>query len=167
MPDVDVKAFLYDFRVIKKTKDEQNIGYNLGFKLATDGRGESKVRNLLRSHFGNQALCSGLVQGYLVGKGVLFEVDLHNAIEQKAMHENFIKLAKMDFKTGFNEGYLMAEHEPKELANLLKTTIDNDYVKGLKAGQKKYNDEQQRIEEAKVRKRLDEVRGRLSKRPRR
>lgn len=42
---------------------------------------------------------------------------------------------------GFNSGYVMAQHEPDLLKQLLKATPETEYLKGMKGGQKEYEKE--------------------------
>jgi uncharacterized membrane protein YgcG len=40
---------------------------------------------------------------------------------------------------GFNNGYLLSQHEPELLQQILQSPIkDNDYFNGLKSGHKEY-----------------------------
>ncbi|MBS1509391.1 MAG: hypothetical protein JST86_01005 [Bacteroidetes bacterium] len=42
---------------------------------------------------------------------------------------------------GFNAGYLLSQHEPELLKQLLKTKEANEYFKGLKSGKKQHDRE--------------------------
>ncbi|WP_396602044.1 hypothetical protein [Algibacter sp. R77976] len=42
---------------------------------------------------------------------------------------------------GFNDGYLLKEHKPELLENILNTTSTNDYIQGLKDGERTYSQE--------------------------
>ncbi|WP_335974083.1 hypothetical protein [Gaetbulibacter jejuensis] len=42
---------------------------------------------------------------------------------------------------GFNDGYLLKEHKPKLLENILSTSSSNDYIQGLKDGERTYSQE--------------------------
>ena len=43
---------------------------------------------------------------------------------------------------GFNNGYILAEHEPELLDRVLKTeNLTNDYIKALAAGKRQYHKE--------------------------
>jgi hypothetical protein len=37
---------------------------------------------------------------------------------------------------GFNNGYLLKEHKPQLLKNIMNTTSTNDYILGLKDGER-------------------------------
>lgn len=39
---------------------------------------------------------------------------------------------------GFNDGYLLKEHKPELLENILNTTSTNDYIQGLKDGEREF-----------------------------
>ncbi len=39
---------------------------------------------------------------------------------------------------GFNDGYLLKEHKPELLENILNTTSSNDYIQGLKDGENEF-----------------------------
>lgn len=39
---------------------------------------------------------------------------------------------------GFNDGYLLKEHKPKLLENILSTTSSNVYIQGLKDGEREF-----------------------------
>ncbi|TCP25146.1 hypothetical protein EV195_104179 [Tenacibaculum skagerrakense] len=39
---------------------------------------------------------------------------------------------------GFNDGYLLKEHKPELLENILNTTSSNDYIQGLKDGEREF-----------------------------
>lgn len=39
---------------------------------------------------------------------------------------------------GFNDGYLLKEHKPELLDNILKTTSTNDYIQGLQDGEREF-----------------------------
>jgi hypothetical protein len=43
---------------------------------------------------------------------------------------------------GFNHGYVMAQHEPELLAQLLNATPQTDYLEGMKDGKKQHEKEQ-------------------------
>lgn len=46
------------------------------------------------------------------------------------------------FTKGFNAGYLLSQHEPELLKQLLKSpNTDNEYIQGLTLGQKQYDRE--------------------------
>lgn len=50
-----------------------------------------------------------------------------------------MELNEKQFIAGFNNGYLLAEHEPKILTTLLKGIQPiNSYISGLSFGQKEY-----------------------------
>lgn len=36
---------------------------------------------------------------------------------------------------GFNDGFILKEHKPELLENILNTTSSNDYIQGLKDGE--------------------------------
>ena len=45
-----------------------------------------------------------------------------------------------DYLKGFNQGYLLAKHEPTLLKTLLKGKLpENEYFKGINAGKDEYN----------------------------
>ena len=39
---------------------------------------------------------------------------------------------------GFNDGYILKEHKPELLENILNTTSSNDYIEGLKDGEREF-----------------------------
>lgn len=39
---------------------------------------------------------------------------------------------------GFNDGYLLKEHKPELLENILNITSSNDYIQGLKDGEREF-----------------------------
>jgi hypothetical protein len=39
---------------------------------------------------------------------------------------------------GFNDGFLLREHKPELLENILNTTSSNDYIQGLKDGEREF-----------------------------
>jgi len=46
------------------------------------------------------------------------------------------------FTKGFNAGYLLSQHEPELLKQLLKSpNTDNEYIRGLTLGRKQYDRE--------------------------
>jgi len=47
------------------------------------------------------------------------------------------------YMKGFNDGYLLKQHNPQLIENILTSTSNNDYLQGLKDG--KTTHEQQRI----------------------
>jgi len=46
-----------------------------------------------------------------------------------------------DFLKGFNEGYIMAKHEPELSAKIAGALGDTERAKGFQGGQKQYMDE--------------------------
>jgi len=42
---------------------------------------------------------------------------------------------------GFNDGYLLKEHKPELLENILNTTSSNDYIQGLKDGEREFKEQ--------------------------
>jgi intein-encoded DNA endonuclease-like protein len=39
---------------------------------------------------------------------------------------------------GFNDGYLLKQNKPQLLENVLSTTYSNDYIQGLRDGERNY-----------------------------
>lgn len=39
---------------------------------------------------------------------------------------------------GFNDGFILKEHKPELLENILNTTPFNDYIQGLKDGEREF-----------------------------
>lgn len=42
---------------------------------------------------------------------------------------------------GFNDAYLLAEHKPKLVEQLLKTTTENEYLQGMRDGKRTFEQE--------------------------
>lgn len=40
------------------------------------------------------------------------------------------------YVTGFNHAYILKQHKPKLIESILNTTSDNDYIQGLKDGER-------------------------------
>lgn len=47
-------------------------------------------------------------------------------------------MSKEKYIKGFNDGYLLKEHKPELLENILNTTSSNDYIQGLKDGEREF-----------------------------
>jgi len=45
---------------------------------------------------------------------------------------------------GFNDGYLLKQHKPKLLENILSTSSSNKYIEGLRDGERTYSQEKTR-----------------------
>ena len=45
---------------------------------------------------------------------------------------------------GFNHGYILKEHKPQLVENILNTTTKNDYIQGMQDGKKTF--EQKRVQ---------------------
>lgn len=45
---------------------------------------------------------------------------------------------KEKYLKGFNHAYLLKQHKPQLIENILKTTSENDYIQGLKDGKHIY-----------------------------
>lgn len=46
---------------------------------------------------------------------------------------------------GFNDGYLLKEHKPKLLKSILNTTSTNDYIQGLKDGEREFKQQKVKL----------------------
>jgi hypothetical protein len=46
-----------------------------------------------------------------------------------------------DYLKGFNVGYLLSEHDPKLLSQILKTKSSKEYFNGLESGKKQHDRE--------------------------
>ena len=57
---------------------------------------------------------------------------------------------------GFNDGYLLKQHKPKLLENILSTSSSNKYIEGLRDGERTYSQE-------KVKSRTQELKSSKSK----
>lgn len=58
-------------------------------------------------------------------------------------------MSKEKYIKGFNDGYLLKEHKPELLENILNTTSSNDYFQGLKDGEREFKKQksQNRVKE--------------------
>lgn len=45
------------------------------------------------------------------------------------------------YTKGFNDGYLLSQHDPELLAQILKTKSSNEYLKGVSSGKKQHDKE--------------------------
>ena len=52
---------------------------------------------------------------------------------------------EQQFTKGFNNGYLLAKHEPVLLKQLLIAKNDNEYFKGLVSGKKEHDIEKMKV----------------------
>ncbi|MFZ4751902.1 MAG: hypothetical protein ACOYLG_01045 [Chitinophagaceae bacterium] len=52
---------------------------------------------------------------------------------------------EQQFTKGFNNGYLLAKHEPVLLKQLLVVKNENEYIKGLVSGKKQHDIEKMRV----------------------
>tara|TARA_B110000027_G_C15997443_1_gene245929 strand:+ start:240 stop:476 length:237 start_codon:yes stop_codon:yes gene_type:complete len=49
-----------------------------------------------------------------------------------------METVKEKYIKGFNNAYLLKQHKPKLIESILNTTSNNDYIKGLKDGERIY-----------------------------
>lgn len=47
-------------------------------------------------------------------------------------------MEKQKYIKGFNDGYLLKQHKPQLIENLLNISSSSDYIKGLKDGERTY-----------------------------
>ena len=67
------------------------------------------------------------------------------------------------YQTGFNNGYLLAKHEPELLTEISKNlSPSNDYIEGIFSGKEQYEIEQTRTQETE----LEQIRARTKERDR-
>jgi len=61
---------------------------------------------------------------------------------------------------GFNNAYLLAQHQPKLLDSLLTTTVENEYLNGMYDGKRTYEQEQQKNQSRTRLQQLDQLHSR-------